>query len=168
MRRHASEHLPATLVQAQGVEDIAQAGRVMEELQRCFERVNKLFDACDRWLQDPEDPTRYDIGARAEDISVIYSETDSDGKEHRQKAQLTTLLAKIEDAGYGVVRVESRHADPRELLIRTARQLQAQLAFLSDLEIERRLSKLEEMMAERYQPPGTNGRANGYERTATH
>jgi len=122
-----------SLVQAQAAEEVAQADRVMEELQRCFQRVNLLFDACDRWLRDPEDLSRYDIGPRAEDVSIIYMETDADGKERRVKAQLSTLLAKIEGAGYGIVLVESKYADPRELVLKTANRLQGQTELLAKL-----------------------------------
>ena len=129
--RHLQDHLPKALVQAQAAEEVAQADRVMEELQRCFQRVNLLFDACDRWLRDPEDLSRYDIGPRAEDVSIIYMETDADGKERRVKAQLSTLLAKIEGAGYGIVLVESKYADPRELVLKTANRLQGQTELLA-------------------------------------
>ena len=44
----------------------------MAELRRCFERVNLLFDACDRWLRDADDPSRYDIGPRAAEVLVTY------------------------------------------------------------------------------------------------
>src|SRR5262245_19357362 len=30
---------------------------LMEDLQLIFQRVNLLFEACDRWLRDPDDPS---------------------------------------------------------------------------------------------------------------
>ena len=41
------------------------ADALLVELRRYGERVNLLFDACDRWLRDPEDPTPCDA-ARVE------------------------------------------------------------------------------------------------------
>jgi hypothetical protein len=55
--RHHDEYLPATLAEAKRAEDTAAALDVMAELRRCFERVNLLFDACDRWLRDAAEQT---------------------------------------------------------------------------------------------------------------
>jgi hypothetical protein len=97
-----------------------------------MERVNLLYDACDRWLRDPDDPTRYDIGARAEDVNVIYSEADGERTVQR-KAKLSLLLAKLEDGKVDVHRAEWRHADPRELVLKTHGQLQSSLELLAKL-----------------------------------
>jgi len=105
----------------------------MEELQRCFQRVNMLFDACDRWLRDADDPTRYDIGPRAGDILVTYEQPGDDGKPQRRKESLDRLLARVESAGVAVERWESKHADPRELVLKTAQQLTGQTQLLAKL-----------------------------------
>lgn len=65
IRRHKAEHLPETLVRAEEAKEEAHAADLMAELTRCFVRVNKLFDACDEWLMDSDNPERYDIGPRA-------------------------------------------------------------------------------------------------------
>ena len=130
--RHKAEHLPATMVKAQEVKDGTHALDVMEELRRLFARVNLLFDACDRWLRDPDDPTRYDIGPRAEDVTVTYSETINH-KQVRKKAKLSALLAKVNGDGRSVEYAEIKHADPRELALKTAGQLQGQIELLAEL-----------------------------------
>jgi hypothetical protein len=130
--RHHDEHLPALLVRAQGAKDAASADTLMLELRQCMERVNLLYDACDRWLRDPDDPTRYDIGPRAGDVNVIYSEAAGDRTVQR-RAKLSMLLAKLEEANVDVHRVEWRHADPRELVLKTHGQLQSSLELLAKL-----------------------------------
>ena len=131
--RHLQGHLPATLLKAQEVEEVVEATNLMKELERCFQRVNLLFDACDRWLRDVDDPSQYDIGPRAEDVSVTYMVMGDDDKPHRQKARLSELLARIEGRGYGVELVETKQADPRDLLLKTAKQLQGQVELLAKL-----------------------------------
>lgn len=111
----------------------AHAADVMAELRRCFERVNLVFDACDRWLRDPEDPTRYDVGPRADDVQVVYLEPGPNGLPIRHKAPLSRLLARLEDAGVDVDRGETKHADPRELVLKTAAQLEGQITLLAKL-----------------------------------
>src|SRR4051812_16572717 len=82
--RHRANHLPATLVRAAQavaavqVEQTADALDVMAELRRCFERTTLVLDACDRWLRDPADPTRYEIGPRAGDVLVTFEYLDGD------------------------------------------------------------------------------------------
>src|SRR4051812_3064907 len=66
VRRHREAHLPARLAMAAEVRETTAASETLLLLHRCLERVNLLFDACDRWLRDPEDPSRYDVGPRAE------------------------------------------------------------------------------------------------------
>jgi hypothetical protein len=135
--RHKAEHLPASLAKAEQAAEVASATNVMAELERCFARVNLLFDACDRWLRDPADPDRYDIGPRADDVLVIYEEPNPDkpdGRPIRSKAPLSALLPRAEQQnGVTVLRVESRHADPRELVLKAAAQLQGQTELLAKL-----------------------------------
>ena len=109
----------------------------MDELHQLFERIHLLFDACDRWLRDADDPTRYDIGPRAEDIKVIYLENGANGKPVKRKARLSHLLEQVDQAkkdnGYSLLMVESKHADPRDLVLKTADRLQQQIELLARL-----------------------------------
>lgn len=149
LERHKAEHLPALLAQVkrdeesravalvgqveqQAADETAHALDVMTELRRCFDRVNLLFDACDRWLRDPDDPSRYDVGPRANDVQVIYTELVGDNVVAK-KAKLSALLARLEDAGVDALRGETRYADPRELILKTAARLQGNLELLAKL-----------------------------------
>lgn len=133
--RHHDDHLPATLAAAKRAEDAAAAIDVMADLRRCFERVNLLFDACDRWLRDADDPTRYDIGPRAAELLVTYEQAyEGSDKVSRRKAPLSALLARVEGLpGVAVALVESKHADPRELVLKTADRLRSQSELLARL-----------------------------------
>ncbi len=154
VQRHRANHLPTVLAEAKQRQDQARDSHVaavgdavqeraaaedahaldvMEELGRCFQRVNLLFDACDRWLRDADDPDRYDIGPRAGDILVTYEEPGADGKPVRRKEALDRLLARLEASGAMVERWESKHADPRELVLKTAQQLTGQTQLLAKL-----------------------------------
>ncbi len=134
VRRHKADHLPASLVEAAQAQQASDAIDVMQELVRCLRRVNLLFDACDRWLRDPEAPEQYDIGPRSTDVNVIYTVTGTDGKAQRKKAALSELLARLSDEPYVLERWEYKHADPRELVLKTAAQLGASMELLAKLE----------------------------------
>lgn len=131
LSRHKADHLPGTLVHAMKVQQEDEAIDTMAELRRCFRRITKLFDACDAWLTDPDDPTRYTLEPRADEVDVIYIEQGDDGKPVRHKARLSTLLTQLD--GKTVSRWETKHADPRELVLKTAAQLQGHLELLGEL-----------------------------------
>jgi hypothetical protein len=151
LNRHKGDHIPAILAAAERrageqrgdgllVQATEQRDRenqygidLRRELQRCFERANLLFDACDRWLRDPDDPTRYDVGPRADDVAVVYWGVDTNGKPTREKARLSTLLARLGEAKIDVDHWETKHADPRELLLKTTAQLKSQLELVAKL-----------------------------------
>jgi hypothetical protein len=93
---------------------------VMAEFERCFSRANLLFEACDRWLRDPEDPERYDINPRAEDVWVTFVERDEGGNARvRRKKRLSLLLEEVKGirAGLEILTVETKSADPRKLVL---------------------------------------------------
>ncbi len=123
----------ATHMAQQGAKEQAHALDVMEELTRCFQRVNMLFDACHEWLLDPDDPTKYYLGPRADDVKVIYWGRDSSGMAVQKKASLAEMLVKVENAGVRVERWETRYADPRELALKVAAQLKGQTELLAKL-----------------------------------
>lgn len=154
LQRHRANHLPEVLaeakqrraeshqshvvavgvaVQEHAAAEEAHALDVMDELTRCFQRVNLLFDACDRWLRDADDPTRYDIGPRAGDILVTYEQPGRDGKPIRRKEALDRLLTRVEAAGVALERWDTKYADPRELVLKTAQQLTGQTQLLAKL-----------------------------------
>lgn len=138
LSRHFASHLHPRVARVQALvrdqvqREEAHAIDITAELERCMARVNLLFDACDRWLRDPDNPAQYDIGARADDVSVIYTEL-IDGKQVRKRAKLSRLLAKLEDGGVDVGRGEIRHADPRDLILKTHDRLQGTLELLAKL-----------------------------------
>lgn len=134
--RHKADHLPQRLEAAKAAADEADDLDVLDELLRCFVRVNLLFDACDRWLRDADDPARYDIGPRAEELNVTYEEQNGE-RTVRRKATLAELLAEVNgndrSPSRTVTMVETKHADPRELVLKTAARLQPQIELLAKL-----------------------------------
>lgn len=104
---------------------------VMEQLSLNVTRANQLMDACDEWLRDAEDPTKYDIGPRGSEITVTYYvESEGGKKREARKEPLDLLLSKLERFAQiagpttcaEIGRVEYRHADPRELILKTQQE----------------------------------------------
>lgn len=156
--RHKKRHIPRDLARAAEAAGLARATalagevqlraereeaaglNVVAELAATLRRVNKLFDACDRWLTDPDDPERYDLGPRAEELLVHYWRTGADGSRVRAKAPLASLLRQAAAGGDGkaaaggaIEAVELRGADPRELVLKAAQRLEAELNLVARL-----------------------------------
>jgi hypothetical protein len=146
--RHKTNHLSEDLLAAKEARDLAKrvetataaemkecrekgrAGDVLRELERCFQKANRLIDACDQWLRDPDDPTRYDIGPRADDVTVVYDEHDEEGRPTRRKRRLSKILADIEERSPRICefkRLESKHADPRHLILKALGEVRMQI-----------------------------------------
>lgn len=117
----------AAVAPAESKRFVSATFNAIEELTKVLQRVNLLQDACDRYLRDPRDPKRYDVGARAEDLDVIYWRLDEDGEKIGRKperASLQTLISRAEHLGdREVIAVETKHADPRSLILQTAAEV---------------------------------------------
>ncbi len=137
--RHFASHVRPgaakvqALVRDQVVQKEQHAVDVMAELRGCYARVGLLFDACDRYLRDSDDPSRYDVGPRDADVSVSYWEPGPNGSLIQRKAKLSVLLGRLREGGVEVERAEAKHADPRELVLKTANILQGQLELMAKL-----------------------------------
>jgi hypothetical protein len=133
--RHEKEHLPEVLLKVMEGEKREEADEVMREVRKCCAMANKLLDACDDWLSDPDNPDKHTLDPRADEVSVIYSELNDDGKLHRKRAPLSELLAKLEaEPGRMVEAVEIKRADPRELILKAIAQLRPVAELLARLE----------------------------------
>ncbi len=90
--------------------------------------IHKMVRACDEWLTDPEDPTKYFLGPRGDEIEVVYQERDDETARllpAKQKASLQELINTVEKGGGYVVRgINNRAADPRELLLKSITKLE--------------------------------------------
>lgn len=99
--------------------------------------VQKMYEACNDWLQDPEDHSRYNLDPRAYEHEVIYNWvlTNQDGDERRirKKANLQELLERAMREDEEIIKVESKTADPRKLILDTAQTLNKQLETLAKI-----------------------------------
>lgn len=117
----------------------AEALDVHAELRRIFLRLNKMADACDAWLTDPDNPDVYDLNPRAHEVKVTYEVEigeDRNGNpiKQRKKDTLASLIRQVEQGGVGnVTMVESKIGDPRQLIINTANALKPSVELLAKL-----------------------------------
>jgi len=137
--RHKADHVLADLLAAWEGERAQNGQELVGELRRWMGYITKVLDACDRWLTDPDDATRYDLGPRAHELMVHYERVEPGPAGRpvvvRRKARLADLLARAE-AGLGdatITLVEHKAADPRKLIIDATARLEGHLRLLAEL-----------------------------------
>lgn len=115
--------------------EIMEGDTLLREVTRITQRVRKLFDACDRYLTDPEDPERYTLTTRAEEVMVTIEE-ESGGRLTQRKMTLQEAI----DMAHGVNIVHARNLsnDPRTLILTTAKSLEGQMKLIIDYAAELR------------------------------
>ena len=86
-----------------------------ERINRLGEHCDKVIDACDRYLTDPEHPERYTMAPRADEATVVYFDPVS---KSTQSASLQYLLGRLMKEG-GIVpqMVRFSSMDTRKILL---------------------------------------------------
>jgi hypothetical protein len=111
---------------------------VEAEINRVFARLNKLIDACDAWLTDPDDPSIYTLDARATELLVIYedgNDLNDRGEPRRKRDNLSKLLTLLnKEAKVDALTITTKSADPRDLIVKTAGQIKEQLELFARLQ----------------------------------
>ena len=131
--RYLNQKLLGRAARTEKAKELTDGENIMKEIVRIMERCEKMYDACDRYLKDPDNPEQYYLGPRAEDIEVVYVdeiETGEKTKIIREKKLLSEML-KEAYTGTEVKSIRSKHADPRELLLKTANTINNQLELLA-------------------------------------
>lgn len=136
--RHKADHVLADILTAWQAERARNGQDLADELRRWMGFITKLLEACDRWLTDPDDSTRYDLGPRAHEIMVHYEEVQPTPKGAaivRRKARLADLLPRVTASheGIDITLVEHKAADPRKLIIDATARLDGHLRLLAEL-----------------------------------
>lgn len=95
---------------------------MLEEIRDAMKYVNKIVMACDKYLQDPDNPEEYFVGPRAHDIDVVYSLPDD---QRQKKASLQELISSTESKG-GFIAMSSKQTftQPTDLLIKAVDKLE--------------------------------------------
>jgi hypothetical protein len=137
LMRHKADHLLPEIVTAWQRERADNGRELADELRGWMDALTKLLRACDEWLTDPHDPSRYDLSPRAHEVWCHYEAANGEGRPVRKKERLSALLARLELAGlrepYSFVMVEQKSADPRKLIIETSKALEGHLRLLGEI-----------------------------------
>ena len=132
--RHRSDCIP----QAGLVATEKQGVDVWNALGKILARMERLSQACEARLIDPDDPTRFTLDAHDDEVMIIWRDLrdrDETGKPIRKRSTLRELIAHVE--GYETVEVTSTARgveDARKLIIEATREIRAQLEMVAKLQ----------------------------------
>jgi len=105
-------------------EDTGKA--LLEEVRNIMAKAYKMLDACDAYLEDPDNLGKYFLGARAEETKITYRDPfeKDDGKTGwiTKKVELQKFVDET-FKGKNVTNIHINHADPRKLLLDATKQL---------------------------------------------
>ncbi len=122
--------LPKKLIKSVERQDLTDAQHLFQVILKACQRMEKLSDACDEYLQDPDDVTKYFLGEHEQEIMVVGERVDEKGKRFRVKKPLSVIMRELEGQGYEIERFKSNITDPRMLLVRTSEALTKQMETL--------------------------------------
>jgi hypothetical protein len=130
-------------VVAQARDGTLQTAQTIEnELHRLIERMGKLFDACDEYLDDPDNPGQYTLAPRSDETRIVWEELEEEpapGEKPKWVKKAGTLQQALELAfANGHRRFVSttpvKKADTRELILTVAGQISRQIDIMARLE----------------------------------
>lgn len=103
----------------------------MKKIEKLSGYCNKLIEACDAWLSDPDDESKYTLADRAEEITVVYEDLNDSGKFVRKKENLGLLIRSLLPEGAKLQYVQTRRTDTRELILKALNTAQSQLDLMA-------------------------------------
>ena len=109
---------------------------LVKQVEADITMIHKLIQACDEWLTDPDDPSKYFLGPRGNEIEITYMGKDKEtGRQEKipRKATLQEMISVIEDEKlYVIHNITHKHADPRELLLKAIAKLEGIVKMILD------------------------------------
>ena len=130
LQGYRRNRLPSKLIKAVERQDITDAQHLFQVILKACQRMEKLSDACDEYLQDPDDVSKYFLGEHEQEIIVVGERTDGNGKRFKVKKPLSVIIRELEGKGYQIEKLKSNTTDPRMLLVRTSEALTKQMETL--------------------------------------
>ena len=135
IKRHKKLCMGALLKQANDEKQLV-GDSLIKQVESDIYMIHKLVKACDEWLTDPEDPSKYFLGPRGDEIEIIYQ--GKDPKTDRllptmRKASLQEMIDTVEKSDkFTIHNITHKHADPRELLLKAIAKLEGIVKMILD------------------------------------
>ena len=128
--KYKAKHLTNKYNKAKDKRDLREGSNILDYMENIIGSVDRLFRACEKALEDPEDPEQLFLGNNALDTIITYLEPDKDGVDRKHKASIQDLLDTLNKV---TVRVEVKGPDRATTLLQAAQTLTKQVHLLGEL-----------------------------------
>lgn len=145
--KHFAEHK----ARADLERDVSHGEFVLRHMMRMLDTLEKMRQSLIEYLQDPEDPSKFWMGPRANEIEVVYdAPRKNDAGVFRERTKLSTLLEEIRDMHpeYELVEINVKTSDARKLMLDVVNSTARQLQLWIDTEVASSHVKTEEAVRE--------------------
>jgi hypothetical protein len=117
------------------VKEAESAIPALNQLQNIMGLMYKQLAACDAYLSDPEDPSKYNLDPRAWECDVVYLDVDPDtGRSTRKRESMQRIIDQMNERNINPVEIKMNQEDPRKLILSTASVLTKQLELIAKIE----------------------------------
>ncbi len=127
-KRECIAEVLQTALDERGEEKQLVGDTLIKQVEADIGMIHKLINACDEYLTDPEDPNKYFVGPRSNEIEIVYQGKDPQtGRLEKltHKASLQEMIDVVENSDNFIVRnINIKQADPRELLLKSIAKLE--------------------------------------------
>ena len=126
-KRECIAEVLQTALDEKGEEKQLVGDTLIKQVEADIGMIHKLVDACDRELTDPEDSSKYFIGPKAYEMEITYQGKNKEtGRLEKltHKANLQEIIDVVEEGGFIVRNINTKTADPRELLLKAIAKLE--------------------------------------------
>lgn len=140
LKRYLKDHLIPRAANEQAKRSLRDGDFILDELDEIMTEIKNYIKSSADYLRDPEDPEKFFIGPRAEDIEVVYYKKPPKGAEMwktvKTKSTIQKLLYKIEGEDYNITDWKFLNADPRKLYLEGYNTLIKYLSLLAKIKGE--------------------------------
>ena len=118
--------------------DMKDAKFVLSEIDSIISKMKKLYDACDEYLTDPDNPDKYSLMPRAWEQEIKYLDYSNVSEENPKPEQKTMmvqdLINEMRDHKKELIEIKYKHHDPRKIITETATVMTKQLELLARIQ----------------------------------
>lgn len=138
LSRYLNEHLFPAVAKHEAERDMKDAKFVLQEIDSIISKMKKLYDACDEYLTDPDNPDKYSLMPRAWEQEIRYLDYSNVSEENPKPVQMTmdiqTLIDRLNDRKCEIEFIKYKHHDPRKIITETATVMTKQLELLARIQ----------------------------------
>lgn len=104
---------------------------LIDMMKSLMQSTSKMLRACEEELEDSDRPGYFDLSPHACELMCRYKHWDSKSVKKKNLQELLNLVSN--ELGVDIISIQSKAADPRELLLKSVVVLQKNLEFLAKI-----------------------------------